>query len=153
MDKSKNVIYTNNFVPYRPRLYTYDEKDIHIRFLEERYKRIVSDPDDYFTKVMFTNFDLINHECRGDELEHDRQYYETLFKKDIDSELMNKLHKDLFVSAAQRSERQDVRFEKDLQQDHFKPTNLKKQLKQKGICLSSMQKRTKTTDGCKTLPF
>ena len=153
MNKSRNVIYTNNYVPHRPRLYTHDKKDIHIRFLEEKYNKVVSDPDDYFAMVNFTNFDLINHECRGDELGHDRQYYETLFKKNIDSELLNKLHSDLFVSAAQRCERQDVRLEKVLQLDHFKTTDLKEQLKQKGIYLSSMQRRKKTTDGFKTLPF
>ena len=153
MNKSKTVIYTNNYVPYRPRLYTHDKKDIHIRFLEEKYIKVVSDQDDYFARVKFTNFDLINHDSRGDELEHDRQYYETLFKKDIDSELVKKLYKDLFPSAAQRSERQDVCLEKDLQQDHFKATNLKEQLKQKGIYLSSMQKHKKTIDCCKTLLF
>ena len=125
MNKGKNVIYTNNYIPYRPRLYTNDEKDLSVRFLEEKYNRIISDTDDYFTKVKFINFDLINNECRGDELEHDRPYYETLFKQNIDFELLNKLHRDLFVSAAQRSERQDVRLEKDIQLDHFKTTDLK----------------------------
>ena len=69
MNKSKNVIHTNNYIPYRPRLYTNDEKDLSVRFLEEKDNRIISD---CFTKVKFINFDLINNECRGDELEHDR---------------------------------------------------------------------------------
>ena len=118
MSKSKNVIYINNYILYRPRLYTNDEKDLNVRFLEEKYNRIISDLDNYFTKVKLINFDLVNNECRRDELEHDRQYYETLLKKNIDSELLNKLHRDLFVTAAQRSERQDIHLEKDLQLDH-----------------------------------
>ena len=118
MNKSKNVIYINNYILYRPRLYTNDEKDLNVRFLEEKYNRIISDLDNYFTKVKLINFDLVNNECRRDELEHDRQYYETLLKKNIDSELLNKLHRHLFVTAAQRSERQDIHLEKDLQLDH-----------------------------------
>ena len=118
MNKSKNVIYINNYILYRPRLYTNNEKDLNVRFLEEKYNRIISDLDNYFTKVKLINFDLVNNECRRDELEHDRQYYETLLKKNIDSELLNKLHRDLFVTAAQRSERQDIHLEKDLQLDH-----------------------------------
>ena len=78
MNKSKNVIYINNYILYRPRLYTNDEKDLNVRFLEEKYNRIISDLDNYFTKVKLINFDLVNNECRRDELEHDRQYYETL---------------------------------------------------------------------------
>ena len=129
------------------------KKDLHIRFLEEKYNKIISDPDDYFAKVKFINFDLINNHRRRDKLKHGREYYETLFKKNIDSEVVNSLHKDPFVSAAQRSERQDVRLEKDLQQAHFQATDLKERLKQKGVYLSSMQKRKKATDDCKTLPF
>ena len=98
MNKSKNVIYTNNYIPYRPRLYTNDEK----------YNKSISDLDDYFAKVKLINFDLINNQCRGDELKHDREDYETLFKKkNIDSEIVKSL-------------RQDVRLEKDLQQAHRK---------------------------------
>ena len=154
MNKSRSgVILTNNNIAYRPRLYLPDEKDMQTHSLESYYNKVVSDPDDYFARVKFTNFDLINHDCRGDDLEHDREYYEILFKKNINSELTNKLYRDLFVSAAQSYERQDVRLEKNLQQDHFKATDLKEQLKWKGIYLSSIQKRRKCTDHCKPLPF
>ena len=127
MNRSRRgVSLTNSYIAYRPRLYLQDEKDLQTRFLESHYNRIVSDPKHYFERVKITNFDLINHDCRGDELEHDRRYYETLFNRKIDDELINRLHTDLFVSAAERSEREDVRF---------------------------MQKRKKCTDHCKTLPF
>ena len=139
MNRSKNVISVNNHIPYRPRLYTHDEKDIDVRFLEDRYNKVIFDPDDYFARVKFLNFDIINHECRVDELEHDRDYYETLFKKNVEAEIVIVLHRDSFVSAARRCERQDVRLEKDLLSDHFKNNNLKEQLKQKGVYLSAMQ--------------
>ena len=99
------------------------------------------------------NFDLINHECRGDKLEHDRRYYETLQKKEIDEELVNSVHKYHFASAAKRSELSEVHLEKDLQLDHLRVIDLKEQLKQKGIHLSNMQKRKKYTNHCKSLPF
>ena len=69
----------------------------------------------------------------------------------FDDELANSIHRYHFVSAAQRSEREDVRLEKDLQLDHFKTTDLKEQLKQKGVYLSYMQQRKKNTDHCKSL--
>ena len=82
MNKSRSgVILTNNNIAYRPRLYLPDEKDMQTHSLESYYNKVVSDPDDYFARVKFTNFDLINHDCRGDDLEHDREYYEILFKK------------------------------------------------------------------------
>ena len=153
MNRSKNVISVNNHIPDRPRLYRHDEKDIDVRFLEDRYNKVIFDPGDYFARVKFVNFDIINHECRVDDLEHDRDYYETLFIKNVEAEIVIVLHRDSFVSAARRCERQDVRLEKDLLSDHLKNNNLKEQLKQKGVYLSAMQKRKKTTDECKTLPF
>ena len=153
MNQSTDIILTNSYIPYRPRLYLHDEKDLQTRFLQSHYNKIFSDPDFYFERVKITNFALINHECTGGDLEYDRPYYETLFKRKIDDDLINRLHRDLFVSAARRSECEDVRLEKDLQSDHFKATNLKEWLKQKGIYLSSMQKRKKCTDHCKFVPF
>ena len=63
-------------------------------------------------KMTITNFNLIHHHCRGDKLTHNRKYYKTLFKKKVDFELNNQLHKDVFLSSAQRRERKDVYFEK-----------------------------------------
>ena len=106
-----------------------DCTDINGRFLEDRYNKVIFDPGDNFAGVKFVNFDIINHECRGDELKHDRDYYETLFKKNVEAEIVNILHRDSFVSAAQRCERRDARLEKNLLSDHFKNNNLKEQLK------------------------
>ena len=54
-----------------------------------------------------------------------------MFKKKVDFELNNQLHKDVFLSSAQRCERKDVNFEKDLQKDHFNQTLVKEELKKK----------------------
>ena len=81
--------------------------------------------------MTITNFDLIHHQCRGDKLTHNRKYYKTLFTKKVDLELNNQLHKDVFLSSAQRCERKDVNFEKDLQKDHFNQTLVKEELKKK----------------------
>ena len=152
MNRNKKFILTNSYEPHRPKTYLHDEKDLHTRHLEERYNKIVSSPDFYFERMKITNFDLINHECRGDDLEHDRHYYETIYKKRVDDELFDSIHRYHFVSAACRSGREDVHLDKELQAHHLR-TDLKEQLKQNGIYLSAMQKRKKCTVNCKTLPF
>ena len=78
-----------------------------------------------------------------------------MFKKKVDFELNNQLHKDVFLSPAQRCERKDVYFEKKkkLQKEHFNRTFVKEELKKKGIFLSLMQKQKKCTDECKSLSF
>ena len=76
-----------------------------------------------------------------------------MFKKKVDFELNNQLHKDVFLSSAQRCELKDIYFEKDLQKDHFNRNFVKEELKKKGIFLLSVQKRKKYTDECKSLSF
>ena len=153
MNNKEEVILTNSYVPTRPKLYDHDEIDLHTRFLISNYNSVISDPDGYFEKAKFINFDVINNVCRGDKLEHSVKYYETLFKKKVDEELSDELHKNLFVSAAHRSERENLHLERELYLDHLKAVDRKEQLKQKGIYLSSMQKCKKCTDQCKSLPF
>ena len=136
---SDRKILRNSYVPTRPKFYNKHNKgNLHTRLQQETYNEIIFNSDEYFEKVSITNFDLIHHHCRGDTLTHNRKYYETLFKKKVDSEFNNQLHKDVFLSSAQRCERKDVYFEKDLQKDHFNRTFVKEQLKKKGIFLSSM---------------
>ena len=152
MNRNNRFILTNSYVPHRPKTYLHNEKYLHARHLEEKYNKIVSNPDFYFEQMKITNFDLINHEYRGDYLEHDRHYYETIFKKRVDDELFDSIHRYHFVSATCRSGREDVRLDKELSAHHVK-TDLREQLKQKCVYLSSRQKRKKCTDGCKTLAF
>ena len=74
-------------------------------------------------------------------------------KKKVEHELNNRLHRDVFLSSAQRCECKDVNFEKGLQKDHFNQSLAKEELKKKGIFLSSMQKRKNCTDECSSLFF
>ena len=43
----------------------------------------MADPDSYFENAKIIDFDLIHNECKGDDLEFDRKYYQTLFKKKV----------------------------------------------------------------------
>ena len=68
--------------------------------------------DSYFENAKIINFDLIHNECRGDDLEFDRKYSQTLFKKKVERNILEN-HRYDFVSAAKRSESSDVNLEKD----------------------------------------
>ena len=151
MNRRRHIL-TNSYVPHRAKTYVHDEKDLLTHFYNTEYNRILFDPEHYFENVKITNFDLMHNECRGDDLKHDRQYYETLFKKRVCDEIHD-VWTYRFVLAAKRSKGDDVRLEKGLQLDHLKTVSSKERLKQKGICLSSMQKRKKCTDCCTSLPF
>ena len=121
-------ILRNSYVPTRPKFYNkHDKGNLDTRLQQETYNKIISNPEKYFEKTTITNFDLIHHHCRGDKLTRDRKYYKTLFKKKIDFVFNNELHKDVFLSSAQRYERKDVYFENDLQKDRFNQTFVKEQ--------------------------
>ena len=147
-------ILRNSYVPIRAKFYNkHDKGDLDTRFQQADYDEIISNSDEYFEKLTITNFDLIHQQCRGGKLLHDRKYYETLFKKKVEHELNNQLHRDVFLSSALRCERKDVYFEKGLQKDHFNQSLAKEELKKNEIFLSLMQKRKKCTDECKSLSF
>ena len=134
--------------------------DLHFTLPKMTFKKIVDDPDYHFQNSYITNFDLIHHECRGDELSHDRQHYETIFKKNIVDEINSDDLGYRFLSSAIRSERKDVVIEKALFKEHFKEhfskEKLEKKLQKKCVFLSSMKKKAhfkRKTDDCKSLMF
>ena len=116
------------------------------------FDEIIQNPDNYFRNAFITNFDLIHNQCRGDELKHDRKYYETLFKEKLNSEIKEIDQKNRFVSAAINSERKDVYIEKQIYEDHYSRKLLREKLNKNGVFLSNMR-RKKCTDDCKSLPF
>ena len=59
----------NSYVP-RKVDYVYD---LHTRLNKTRYDEILNDLDGHFKNCYVTNFDLINHECRGDKLHYIRK--------------------------------------------------------------------------------
>ena len=99
-------------------------------FYRTQYEKILSDPDSYFERAKIVNLDIINHECRGNSLKHDKAHYETLFKKEV-FKIDDAIDRYNFISAAKRSERADVRFEKDLLKSHFQSVDLKERLKKR----------------------
>ena len=107
-NNNNNKILVNNYVPTKPKVYNENDKgDLDSQLQLMNFNEIISDLYNFFEKPHITNLDLIHNECKGNELKHDRQYFETLFLKKIDSEF-NNLQKHAFVSSAQRCESKDV---------------------------------------------
>ena len=141
-------ILRNSYIPTKPKWYNEQDKgDLDTRLQQADYGEIISNTDKYFEKVNIINFDLLHHRCRGDIL------FKLYLKKRSTLNLIINYKKMVFFSSAQRCECEDVYFEKDSQKDHFNRTFVKEELKKKGIFLSSMQKRRKCTDECKSLSF
>ena len=111
--------------------------DLHTRLNKIKYDEILNDLNGHFLNCYVTNFDLINHECRGSELQYSRKFYETIFSDDLRRNISSK-DRDEFCASAIRSERKDLHFEKKVIIDHFKKRD---DLECKGIFLSSMRKR------------
>ena len=165
-----------NYVPYNPTK-NYSRQfghDLHTTLLTDKYNKIMNDPDYHFNNSYVINFDIINHECRGDPLSHDRKYYETIRKEKLNEEIKSDESKYRFISSALKSERKDVLIEKNIFSEHFNRhqagkkllsdkdeaarDKLEKELEKKGIFLSSMKRRAylrkkNKTDDCKSLKF
>ena len=143
----------NSYIPIKPKLLNkHDKFDLDARLQQMTLEEIIQNPDNYFKNVFITNFDLIHNQRRGDELKHDRKYYETLFKEKLNSEIKEIDQKNRFVSAAINSERKDVYIEKQIYEDHYSRKLLREKLNKNGVFLSNMR-RKKCTDDCKSLPF
>ena len=111
---------TNSYIPTRSKMLNeHDKFELDARLQQMTFNEIIQNPDNHFENVFITNFDLINNQCRGDKLTHDRKFYETLFKEKLNSEINDIEQKDRFVSAAINSERKDVYIEKEIYKDQF----------------------------------
>ena len=131
----------NSYVPKKVD-YVYD---LHTRFNNDKYNEILNDLDGHFRNCYVTNFDLINHECRGDKLQHSRKFYETVFENDLKKNLTEEDRYN-FCSSGIKSERKNLFFDKKVYENHFR--NVEK-LEKRGIFLSSMRKRFYSTEDCK----
>ena len=84
-------ILRNSYIPTKPRFFNeHDKGDLDIRLKQMTYNEILQNPEEHFEKCKIITFDLIHNECRGDELNHSREFYETLHKKKLDIEIENK---------------------------------------------------------------
>ena len=150
----------SNYVPYNPTNELSSKKFgrcLHTTLQKMTYDRIMSDLEYHFQNCYVINFDLIHHECRGSMLKHSRRYYETIFREKVNKEIDNDSNRQLFISHAIKSEREDVFFEKDIFYEHFNREELEKKLQKKGAFLSAMKKKSyfkkNKTDDCKSLSF
>ena len=121
-----------NYVPINPKIKSCG-RDLNFTLQKMTFDKIVADPDYHFRNCYVTNFDLIHHECRGDELLHSRDQYETIYKKKLNDEIKSEDLKYRFLSAAIKSERKDVVFEKSIFSEHFTRDNLEKKLEKKCV--------------------
>ena len=144
---------TNSYIPTKPKMLNeHDKFDLDARLQQMTFNEIIQNPDNHFENAFITNFDLIQNQCRGDKLTHDRKFYETLFKEKLNSEINDIEQKDRFVLAAINSERKDVYIEKEIYKDQFSRKLFREKLNKNGVFLSNMR-RKKYSDDCKSLPF
>ena len=61
----------------------HEERDFLSYLDDVKYEKFMENPDESFKKTKIINFDIINHQCRGDKLEHSEQYYQTVFEDNL----------------------------------------------------------------------
>ena len=144
---------TNSYIPTKPKMLNeHDKFDLDARLQQMTFNEIIQNPDNHFENAFITNFDLIQNQCRGEKLTHDRKFYETLFKEKLNSEINDIEQKDRFVSAAINSERKDVYIEKEIYKDQFSRKLFREKLNKNGVFLSNMRRKKYSNDS-KSLPF
>ena len=118
MAARRNYIFTNKYIPTATKtdLKCY-EWDLNTWFNELKFKEATDNPDQYFSNVKLVNFGIIYNNIRKSQLQKPLEEYQTNHKNDFNG-YKQKL-KDKILSAAYRSERKDVFFEKDLKRKHF----------------------------------
>ena len=148
-----------NYVPTNPNKTTTKNRifnNLDMTLKQMTFNEIVNDPDYHFENCYVTNFDLIHHQCRGDELSYSRKHYETISNKKIKEEIVSDDLRNRFVSSAIKSERKDMTIEKEVFKEHFNREIIEENLQKKGVFLSSIKKKAnfkRKTDDCKSLLF
>ena len=144
-----------NYVPTKPKPRTaYDSLEDTLN--QMAFNEITNNPNYHFENAYITNFDLIHHNCRGDQLQHTKKYYQTISYNRLHNEILSNEHKTSFISSAIKSERKDVFIEKKIFKEHFNREEIEKNLQKKHVFLSSMKKNAflkRKTDDCKSLLF
>ena len=150
-----------NYVPYNPNNYLTEpnrEHSLGDTLDRQKYERIINNPNYHFKNSFITNFDIIHHQCRGDNLQNTIQYYQTIFNESVNKEIEEN-KKTNFIAEAIESERKDVFLKKDSITEHFTRLEMQEKLEKQGIFLSSMRKRAfdrkkkKYTDDCNSVSF
>ena len=152
-----------NYVPYNPdkemNSITF-EHDLDYTLKKSSYENIINDPSYHFDNAYVINFDIINHECKGDKLENTKEYYRSIHAERLNNEIKEE-NKTNFVTCAIECERKDVFLTKEVITDHFNRNKLEEKLQKDEVFLSSMKRRAyfrkkklkKYTEDCKSLFF
>ena len=90
-----------------------------------------------------TNFDIINHQCRGDPLQNSYHYYETIFNSDFKG--YKDCSRNQAMSSNIKAELDDIHFESDLLKLHIK-LHIKKDLISNGFFVKNAGKKRRTDD-------
>ena len=140
----------NSYIPTK----VTEVHDLHSRLNKMKFDEITEDFDYHFKNCYVINFDLIHHECRGDKLNHSRNFYQTIFYNQMKKHLSEEDQKK-FIWSAIKAEREDVNYEKKVITEHFKKISFEENLEKKGIFLSAMRKKFyfKKTEDCKSIKF
>ena len=83
-----------NYVPTNPNKTTTKNRtfnDLDLTLKQMTFNEIVNDPDYHFENSFVTNFDLIHHQCRGDELSYSKKHYESISNKKLRKKLFLKM--------------------------------------------------------------
>ena len=138
MSRKKTTIYVNNYVPDYPT----NNYCLHDTLLRNKYEKIMNNKKEYFIEAKIMNFDIINHECRGDPLTNSVKHYETIYKEDLCRARNEDTNE--FTGEAIKSERKDLYLSNDVLNEHFKLNQKLIDFKLKNkILFSSMYKKKK----------
>ena len=74
-------------------------------------------PEKWLKNMKVTNFGFIHNSCRGDRLPKSEKEYKTVEKEDFQGYPEKEKYK--FVSSVARTERKDLRYQRDLMIEHF----------------------------------
>ena len=114
--------------------------DLDATLNQMTFNRILSDVDYHFENCYVTNFDLINHECRGDKLNFSRKHYETISNETLNKNILSKNLRQNFISSAIKSERKDLYIEKKVFDEHFNRDKIEKKLEKRGVFFIEYEK-------------
>ena len=126
MNSRKDTV--QNYVPFNPNKTTKNRtfNDLDTTLKQVTFNEILNDPDYHFENSFVTNFDLIHHQCRGDELSYSKKHYETIANKKIKEEILDENVRNRFICSAIRSERKDEAIEKKFFKNILTERRLKK---------------------------
>ena len=132
------TIYVNNYIPYYPA----NNYDLDDTLLRNKYDKIKNDKKNYFIEAKVINFDIINHECRGDPLDYSVKHYQTIYQENLRRAKKEDVNE--FIGEAIKSKREDLYVDNDVLNDHFKLDQKLIDFKLKNKALfSSMYKKYK----------